>query len=273
MSDENVATDAISNEPVNSEPVNSEPAEPEIVEVNADEARARQTGWVSKAEWIEQGKNEDDWISAKRYNSTGDLISQIKGLQSQVQNFDQRIANNNAIWTAKLENERSELMAKRDQAIEDADKTQVKALDEQIQKVDMASAQIQLDSNQVQAQPPAQPDPNVQLENEYFAKLPRGQQPFAAQVGQQYAQTGLVGQALIDAVQNEITKEFPQVNMRRNGASKTDTGRTRASVDSLTLDSLGADDKRALSALKRTHPRYAKMSDSELLKVVKDSKL
>lgn len=64
--------------------------ETEVVEtpVDPDESTARESGWVSKDEWVAAGKNPDEHRSAKEFNRVGELyksLHQVKREQKQLQ--------------------------------------------------------------------------------------------------------------------------------------------------------------------------------------------
>lgn len=48
---------------------------------NQIEVAARESGWVSKDEWVAKGKNPDEWRSAKEYQDRGELLEAIQGLK------------------------------------------------------------------------------------------------------------------------------------------------------------------------------------------------
>lgn len=251
--------------------------------LSAGEILARQNGWVSRQEWIDSGNKPEDWISASRYNATGDLLRKVKTLEKQQAQFNQRIADNNAFWLSRLQVERESLVAQRDTAIDKGDKNAVKEFDKQIQNVDQTAAQINLQNNGGVATPQGQQpainptdDPaDIQIENAYILSLPKGQQAYAQQVGGLYAKEGLTGQSLVDAVRAEMAKEFPAQNQNRQKHGKMNgSGRgNQGGGDNVTLDTLTPQDKMAMNAMRRTSARYANKSDSELLKIISDSKI
>ena len=72
---------------------------PAPVELSADEEKARSNGWTGKAEWIESGKPEDDWINYKHFNKVGDLISNNNKIKRDV---DKRLHENNEFHKQNL---------------------------------------------------------------------------------------------------------------------------------------------------------------------------
>jgi hypothetical protein len=54
---------------------------PTPVEVSPVETEARDQGWVSKEEWVESGRSETDWKTAKDFIKDGEFIKTISGLK------------------------------------------------------------------------------------------------------------------------------------------------------------------------------------------------
>lgn len=50
----------------------------EEVTTSAAEQLARDQGWVSKEEWVDEGKEEDAWVDYKEFNFRGELMDRIK---------------------------------------------------------------------------------------------------------------------------------------------------------------------------------------------------
>lgn len=250
----------------------------ESPQVSAGEAKARSKGWVSRDEWVESGKDENDWVNFKHFNEKGELIAQARESRRMKEEFDQRISANNDMWKAQLELQKQDLIKQRDEAIDLADKDAVKELDSKIAAVDKQASTLE-EPEEPEALAPGQPTPeDIQAENTYFSTLDgRAKQAFAQQLATQFVGMGLSGQSLVDAIDVEMKKEFPNVNPNRQKASMTDTKSRSTGNNSdkpaYSVDSLTAEDKRMLQALKNTNPKYQKMKDSEILKIFNDSKL
>lgn len=261
MSDENTEIEA-------TQEVAEETAETaEIPQVDPAEAKARAKGWVGLEEWTEQGKDPNDWAPYKFFNEKGDMISQIQSLKRQTKEFDSRLAQSNEAWKARLEIEKANLTNQRNEAIEDADVSKVNQLDQQINEIDKQQASLSTPTQ-------LQVDPNdVAAEEAYFATLTtRSKQVFAQTVAAPLINQGLSGQALIDAVDAEMQKEFPKTNPRRSAAPVTDSKpRQSKSNDDYSIDSLTKEDKQILSMMK-SYPSFKGKSDSEILKAFKDTK-
>ena len=247
-------------------------AEPELPKVSEAETKALTKGWQTKEDWVASGKDADEWISASHFNKNGDIFKQMQTLKAGVKASEQRIADNNEFWKTKLEMEKETLLSQRNEAIEDADVSQVNKLDGQIQKIDAQTAKLEEPEQTV-----AQEDINA--ENAYFALLTPMQQAYANQIAKPYLSQGLSGQDLVDAIDTQIKKESPAPetpkNPRRGKAPVTDSKSRSSSVDDgkMTVDNIGKEDKSVLQAMRSMSAKYAKMSNAQLIKVIEDTKL
>lgn len=249
----------------------------ELPQVSAAAAKALTKGWQTKEDWVAGGKDEDEWISAAHFNKNGDIFTQMQSLKHGMKQQDKRIADNNVYWQGQLQIQRDQLIAKRDEAIDDSDKLAVKEIDKQINELDKTSTQLN-QSNQQQVQSQASPE-DVKAENDYFNDLTVGQAGYAQQVAGHIIQNqSLSGTALVEAVTKEVNRHFnietkPAVNERREKASVTDTKRTSKPKDGkLTVDTLTAQDKSSLQAMRNISKVYANKSDAEMLKILNDAK-
>jgi hypothetical protein len=100
--------------------------EPEQVkpEVNDEEAKASQRGWTSKAEWVAQGKDPDEWVSAKHFNEKGTLISKArefealqKTFKADVDNVKKYVQAQAQMQIQQLQQQNAELLEAKRQAV------------------------------------------------------------------------------------------------------------------------------------------------------------
>ena len=242
----------------------------EIEQVNPSEVKARQRGWVSRDEWVEQGKDESDWVSHKAFNEKGSMVSEMNRLKGELKKFDSRLKDNNEYWKLQLSAQKTELETKLDEAVDIGDKDEVKNLNAQIKQVEKAAENI----DKSEAQESQLDAGDMQAENNYFASLGKGAQAYATQAAQPFIAQGLAGQALVDAVSAEVAREFPPTNPNRSKAPVT-TSKSPSSKkpqkDSVSVASLGQADLSMINAMKN-HGPYKGKSDSEILKILQDSK-
>ncbi len=255
------------------QPVTTE--EKELPQVSAAQAKALTKGWQTKEDWTDSGKDPEEWISASHFNKNGELFSQMQNLKHGMKQQDKRIQDNNVYWQGQLQIQRDDLIAKRDEAIEDADKGAVREIDKQINQVDKQVNQLnQSKQEQVQASPE-----DLQAENEYFNNLTVQQAGYAQQIAGSFINNnGLSGADLVAAVTKEVNKQFniapkPAVNERREKASVTDSKRSSKPQDGkLTVDTLTAQDKASIQAMRNVSKTYANKSDAQMIKILNDAK-
>lgn len=90
-------------------------------------------GYMTKEAWVESGKDPKEWVSEEVFKERGERIKQTSKLQK---DFENQLKNVNLLHQIQLKNQREQLLAKRDDAIDVADKDGVKALDKQIAELD-----------------------------------------------------------------------------------------------------------------------------------------
>lgn len=105
---------------------------PVVTEEKHDDKPAPR-GYMSKEAWVESGKDPDEWVSEDVFKERGERIKQTTKLQKE---FDNQIKNLNLLHQAQLRKERENLLSRRDDAIDIADKAAVKDLDKQIKDLD-----------------------------------------------------------------------------------------------------------------------------------------
>lgn len=251
-------------------------AHPEAKQVSPTEVRARTKGWLPADELKEKfetnGKDfdADMVVSAHQFIKNGEMISKMKQLERQVKNSEQALIDNNAINKVQLDLQRADLEVKRDEAIDDADRTTVNKIDKQIAGIDKQTTAIDAAAEKVNQVS----EVDTLAENDYFGALSRGHQPFAKQVAGHFINQGLAGNDLVEAVKSEMSKEFPPINQRRENAPATEVKARKAKSkdDSImSVDSLSAQDRSILQAL-QGQKAYANKSTTELLKILGDSK-
>lgn len=103
---------------------------------------AKDPGFISKEDWVANGRDAKDWRDPVEYRHQGELIKQRNEMQRR---YDDQIKNLNLLHEVRLQNEREELIRRRDEAIDVADRPEVKRLDAQIANNDR---QVQLVQNQ-----------------------------------------------------------------------------------------------------------------------------
>lgn len=112
-------------------------------------------GYMDKDAWVAAGKDPDEWVSPEVFKERGIRIEETSKLRKQLsqiqQEADNRIANLNKLHRIQLENERNKLLVDRDNAIETADKAEVRRLDKALEE----NQELQKDLQDVPQKPPA----------------------------------------------------------------------------------------------------------------------
>ncbi len=190
--------------------------EPAPKQLSAEEEKATRDGWKPKDEW--QG-DPDDWVSAKKFNERGDMIGQLKQLREENRQFNERLENQRKFMQAQQEQTIKELEAKRQEAVESAD----------VDKFN--SVQKQIDTLQ-QPEPPAnepgvKPD-DAQAINDWNAANPwifedSEKANYAKFLFAQYGSQGMSAQAAIDRMQQQVNRQYPPQNPRRDEPSTSES--------------------------------------------------
>lgn len=86
-------------------------------------------GYMSKEAWAESGRDPEDWVSPEVFKERGERIK-MKA------EYDNRFKNLNMYYQKQMEIQRNDLLARRDDAIDTADKAAVKAIDKELKELD-----------------------------------------------------------------------------------------------------------------------------------------
>lgn len=105
-----------------------------------EDADAHPRGYMTKEAWVASGKPAGDWVSEEIFKERGERIKQTAALKKEnselKREFDNQIKNLSLFHQIQLKNQREELLSKRDDAIDVADKAAVKAFDKQLKELD-----------------------------------------------------------------------------------------------------------------------------------------
>jgi len=86
-------------------------------------------GYMSKEAWIEAGRDPEDWVSPEVFKERGERIK-MKA------DFENRLKNVNLFHQKQMDILRADLNARRDEAIDTADKAAVKRYDKELKELD-----------------------------------------------------------------------------------------------------------------------------------------
>lgn len=242
---------------------NSEPEPQQESVPDPEESKARQHGWTSKSEWVEQGKNPDDWVNAKHFNDKGELIRQSRELKNLEKTFTERVHNvqklaqmQAQIQLQNLQQENERLKTERRQAINYGDVDAVEKLDSQLMSNAITQVNIQQQFQQPQQQGPSQDELAVEADferNNAWVSVTDPLSPdfakaeYARRAYQHLLQSVPDVNQRLQLLQQEINSKFPPkpaTNPNRDKAAVTDSksGRLGAGGE-LTWADLSSDEK------------------------------
>lgn len=251
-------------EDVTSEPVDSAPA-PELEAKPAEDpevSEAKSRGWTTKQEWIDAGRNPDDWVNAKHFNEKGRLISQARKLETLERTFDSRIQNVKVLYDAQLrtlKNENEQLMQRKKEAVTYGDYDAVQQIDRQLLDNAINQVSVQQAAQTVVASPqgPSQEELAKEAAWERENQWINTQDPAAPEYGKAVFTRNLYQQLLqqypnstaderIAYVNQTLAQKFPQApktNPNRDKPAMTDTKTsTHATNGKLTWADLNGDE-------------------------------
>lgn len=112
----------------------------ESQETQESEQHKRFDGVVHQTleQWTASGKDPADWKTPEEFEEEGRRIKYQKPLrrelQKQAEDFNRRLENVNKLHRIQLEQERNKLLLERDNAIDTADRTEVRRLDQALEQ-------------------------------------------------------------------------------------------------------------------------------------------
>lgn len=101
----------------------------EDVKPEPAEEKPAPRGYMSKEAWVEAGRDPEDWVSPEVFKERGERIK-MKA------EYDNRFKNLSMYYQKQMELQRNDLLARRDEAIDTADKAAVKAIDKELKELD-----------------------------------------------------------------------------------------------------------------------------------------
>lgn len=208
----------------------------EVTQSDVQAERASQHGWVSEEEWIEQGKDPDEWVDAKTFNMRGEFFDKIHKQKREIDDMRKALDDLKTLQqkTAEIEREKvlRELKAAKKAAVEAGDGDAVVELDDRIDEV---KAYVVPDATREQlerAQREAQ-DRFVQwkAENDWYDTDPELAE-YADFIGMKMQQEGKTPDEIFETVGKKVKQQFKHKfdNPRRSEAAvASTTGRKSSS--------------------------------------------
>jgi len=199
-------------------------------EVSQDEQRATGNGWTNRETWEGKGNNPDDWVSARKFNERGEMIGEIRSLKRRLDDqetgFSTRLDSQKKIHQAQIKVTIADLESKRDDAIDLADKDRANTIQAQIDDVRTQSAELD-----VEHASPATDDQSVldawNADNAWVAETDSPKAAYAIMRFNNHLGGGKTTAEAIAAMENEVAKQFPDKNLRRESAPNVEGGRSK----------------------------------------------
>jgi len=197
-------------------------------------------GHISKAEWVEQGNNADDWRSPEVFKERGKWIGRVKELENQRvidrQDTDSQIRNLNSLHQIQLAQTISDLEARRDNAIEEADTEGANNIQGQIDLARDAKRVADIPAPVPQVAPKSPEVMEWEARNPWVNNPNDPKTPYAQQQFGLYQAQGMDQVNALAAVEADVNRAFPNINPARNSAATGETpggpGRKRSSPGS-----------------------------------------
>lgn len=113
--------------------------EPEVKQESPTEVAARESGWVTKDEWVAQGKDPDAWRSAREFQERGELFEEIQRLKDSDKKtkaaFKVLVEHHKKVRELAVTEALEKLKAQKREALENHEIDKVFDIDEQIERV------------------------------------------------------------------------------------------------------------------------------------------
>jgi|TARA_R110000751_G_scaffold23179_1_gene64471 hypothetical protein len=219
--------------------------------------KASSGGWKPLDDWIEDGKDPEEWVDATTFNVRGEFIGKLKAKDKDI---DERLANVNKIHAAQLDAERNRLMNQRDAAVLEGGRDNletVKNLDYQM--------------NQLNQSPiPVAKDPAISdwESNNSWIDTPGPKSVYANSLFSQSMARGESIQQALQIIDSEIARQYPTQTLEKQsmteGGSKPG-GKPRSK--SLSMGDVTAEEMKWRDAMPD-----AWTDDAKFLKAVQDSR-
>lgn len=199
-------------------------------------------GYMTKEAWTASGKDPHDWVSEDVFKERGERIKQTTALKRE---FDNQIKNLSLLHQVQLKNQRDELLSKRDDAIDVADKAAVRAIDKQIKDLDDIEKLNTPAASPANAKPPEITEwesENPWCTNQSDPKTILANRVFSAALAE-----GKTNAGALRAVDREIAAKFSEksASPRQIAEGSRSAGGNRNSAESVTMKTLSRDEQKA----------------------------
>ena len=179
------------------------------------ESQARDQGWVSKEEWVELGRPEDDWRPAKEFVERGELYKSIHQTKRELKQtqaaLDALQKHHQLVYEKAYTQALNELKTQKRQALREGDLEAAEQADEQIDQLreEHVKEREQLAAQQnVQVGPP--PEFQAFLDRNPWYHTDKGMRDEADAAGFIYLNNGGDKATLLTHVEQVMKRKFPE---------------------------------------------------------------
>ena len=226
---------------------------------------ARQGGWKPLEEF---DGNQSDWRSAEVFNERGDWIKRAKQQDKRINDlessFNTRLENTNKLHAAALETQKADLVRKRDEAIDNADRTTANDLQDDIDKLNNQPANEAVPSGD-QSKLDTWNKSNSWIDDG-SEKADYGKMRFNSHQSQ-----GKSVEESIAAMERDVAKTFPNLNHNRENHPISEGGTKpgrKTAPKKLSMADITSEEKKFRAAMPG-----AWKTDADFLQAVQDSRV
>ncbi len=193
----------------------------EEVQISPVETTARDQGWVSKEEWVEQGRDESEWRPAKEFVDRGELYKSIHSTKRELKQTQAALTalqkHHQFVFEKAQKQALDELRREKRQALKNEDIQKVVEVDEKLEELQAQHEEERkaFEKEQAIAQSQTQgvhPDFVVWQEQNTWYTTDEELREYADFKGIKYAQKnpGVPPQEVLSYVAREVRKQFPE---------------------------------------------------------------
>lgn len=231
------------------EVVKTEGEEPKAPELSPIEQTAREQGWVSKEEWIAEGKDESAWRSAREFNDRGELYKSIHSTKRELKQTQAALGalqkHHAYVFEKAHKQALDELKREKRMAIKNEDFQKLEVIEEDIEKLtEQQEAEKREFQKEQQAVAVAQQGPHPDFvewqERNQWYQDDEDLREYADFKGIKFTQKnpGVDPKVVLDYVVKEVKKQFPEKFGTRKAApnavmpvDKTNSKNRKVQVD------------------------------------------
>lgn len=207
-------------------------------EANPIETQAREQGWVSKDEWVQDGRSESDWRPAKEFVERGEIFKSLhqvkRELKQQKAAHDALRQHHQMVYERAYQDAITKLRHERRQALKEEDLKAVAEAEEKMETLQAEHAKKQQEQQAVtQASNQAAVHPEMQAfvdRNPWYSQ-DSDMREFAEAVGLIYIQKNPGAQPadVLKHVESKVRKQYSEKFGQRKAAPNAVAGVDRTS--------------------------------------------